>query len=211
MKKQLFTIALIITTAIASAQTVTYGVKAGINLANQSLRNAGFSSGSKNLFAFNLGLIADIDKGSFAIQPGLFFTTKGEQFKSSMAYASGASAGDLTTKYILNYIEVPVNFLYKVSMDQSSSLHFGGGPYFAYGLSAKISSGGTDYRGSFGNNPNDAIYYKNPDYGLNFVAGATVGRYIVDLQYGLGLANLAYSSATLQNRVISFSVGYLFK
>ncbi|MES2377708.1 MAG: porin family protein [Bacteroidota bacterium] len=211
MKKHLITLILFTTINAGFAQTVSYGLKAGVNFAKQSLSNVATPVHSNLLTGANVGGIVDFAYTNFSIQPGLFFTTKGERFVQDLVKGDEIFVGGSTTKYILNYIEVPVNFLYKTPLVNGAGLRLGGGPYFAYGLSAKLSRDGTDYHGSFGNNPTDAAYYKNPDYGLNFIAGATIDRYIFDLQYDLGLANLAYSSATLQNRVISFSVGYLFK
>jgi hypothetical protein len=38
-----------------------------------------------------------------------------------------------------------------------------------------------------------------------------MNKFLVDISYGLGLANLSGGGTTEQNRVLSFSVGYLFK
>jgi hypothetical protein len=211
MKKYLITLILLTSTTATFAQTVTYGLKAGINFAGQSLSNVASPVKSKLLIAANVGGIMDIAYTNFSIQPGLFFTTKGERFKEDLVYEDEAMAGASTSKYILNYIEVPVNFLYKTSIAPGADLQLGGGPYFAYGLSAKLSRDGVNYHGSFGYHPDEDLYYKNPDYGLNFIAGTVIqDKYIVNVQYGLGLGNLSYE-ATLRNNVMSFSVGYLFR
>jgi hypothetical protein len=164
------------------------------------------------LTAYNLGGIIEVGYTNLSIQSGLFLTTKGERFTANLVDANQNAAGTTTSKYILTYVELPVNILYKINLVPGADLRLGGGPYLAYGVAAKLSKDGVDYHGSFGNNPTDYVYYKNPDYGINFIAGAVLqGKYLVDLQYGLGLANLAYGNGHLQNRVMSLSVGYLFK
>ncbi len=212
MKKHLLTLILLITSTITFAQNLTYGFKFGINGSTQHVNSAGFAFNSKLLTGFNLGGIVDITNDNLTIQPGLFLTTKGERFYDNLVDANNNDAGSTTSKYILTYVEVPVNILYKTSLVPGADLHFGGGPYLAYGIAAKLSRDGVDYHGSFGNNPSDAVYYKNPDYGINFIAGAVLqNNYLVDLQYGLGLGNLAYGGGSLNNRVVSLSVGYLFR
>jgi hypothetical protein len=106
----------------------------------------------------------------------------------------------------LNYIELPINFLYKIKIVPGTSVHLGGGPYFAYGVSETIKTDDP----TFPYNSHNFIN-KNPDYGVDFIAGVVIkSKFIVDAGYGLGLANIGYYG-TLKNRVMSLSVGYLFR
>lgn len=211
MKKCLLIVVLLTICASSFAQKVNYGVKVGLNLAKQSVNAPGLSFTSQFLTAYNLGGVVNIDYNNLTIQTGLFLTTKGERFTSTLIDENQNPSGTTTSKYILTYLELPVNVFYKSSLTSGVDLHLGGGPYIGYGVAAKVSKDGVDYHGSFGNNPNDYVYYKNPDYGINFIAGTTFqNKYMFDVQYGLGLANITYGG-NLKNRVISFSIGYLFK
>jgi len=189
MKKSLLLISLIGTMSIAFAQSVKYGIKAGVNFSNLSASFSGSSGGgsasSDNTTGFNVGAVADIGLGDFSIQPALLFTTKG---------ASGTTLG---------YIEVPVNVLYNVKTP-AGKLFFGAGPYLGYGVTG---SNGTTY----GSGPNDI---GNPDYGISFLGGHRFSSGIaISAGYDLGLANLnnyQSSSLSLNTRSISVSVGYFF-
>ncbi|WP_214070277.1 outer membrane beta-barrel protein [Mucilaginibacter sp. dw_454] len=215
MKKNLITLTLLIATTTTFAQTINWGIKGGVNFAKQVLSPNTLPTGAKALTDYNLGVIADIDYGKFYLQPGLFFTTKGERFVTGTIDANQTTEGTSSSKFILTYLELPVNFFYKAVLAPDAEFHIGGGPYFAYGLAAKESFDGTVYHGGFGDHSADPTYagnyYKNPDYGVNFIAGLVLQKYLVDVQYGLGLGNLSYSDTnTLKNRVISVSVGYKF-
>jgi hypothetical protein len=205
MKKLLFTIALLTVTALTFAQTINFGIRAGLNLSKQSADNAN-NYGASSLAGFNAGGIVDIGFKSFSIQPGVFFSTKGEK--------NTPEGENIAYKTTLNYIEVPVNLLYKSTIAAKTNIHFGGGPYIAYGLSENVTANGQPY------STNNTFNFKNPDYGVNFIAGLTLNHLIIDAGYGLGVANLlsqtiihesGSSDVTIKNRVISLSVGYLFR
>lgn len=209
MKKILLTLCLFSATiTIGFAQSVNFGIKAGLNLSNQSV-NPPNPWSTKNLTGFHAGIIADISLKSFSIQPGLFFTTKGEVTPQNLKFNTGQDAGTYNAKEVLNYIELPVNLLYKIKAAPTVKIYIGGGPYLAYGISGHGTQAGAmpSYPIHF-----DNTGYKNPDYGANFVAGAELFRKIlVDANYGLGLGNLSrMDGLTIRNRVIGISVGYMF-
>ncbi len=128
------------TVATSLAQTINYGVKAGLNLSELSGSNTS-SIGSSLLAGFNAGVILDIGFQNFSIQPGVFYSTKGE--KDATAFAGGGNTNTdfqyLPSKTVLGYIEMPVNLLYKTKVAPSVILNLGGGPYIAYGVSQSLS------------------------------------------------------------------------
>lgn len=217
MKKNLITLILSVVTTTCFAQAINWGAKAGVNFSKMVLNNPDFVVNSRNTTGYNLGAILDIGYNNFSIQPGLFVTTKGERISSALVDVNNNSAGTSNSRYTLTYLELPINLLYRANLVNGLEIHAGGGPYFAYGVSAKSVVDGVAYPAAFGDHAADAdyagIYYKNPDYGINFIAGAVFQKqYILDLQYSLGLGNLSYSpTATLRNRVMSVSVGYMFR
>ena len=213
MKKYILAFWFILFTIAGFTQTLKFGIKAGLNLSSQSLKSSSFNMDGENLVGFHLGGILDIGYDNFSIQPGLFFTTKGEKITSQLLNSQGENAGVALTKVKLNYLEMPVNLLYKIKVNEASSVFFGGGPYIGYGLSGTVSANDNSSKLNFGNNndPNTGNY-RNPDYGINFTGGVDINNITVGVNYGLGLSNLSYAQgATLHNKVLGFSLGYLFK
>jgi hypothetical protein len=215
MKKQLLTLVLTAIAAMAFAQKVTYGLKAGINLAKLSivrLDNVTVPKQSMQHFiGLNVGAVADISFTKFSIQPGVIFSQKGFRYPNTQYDQTGKPLFDIPAKIILNYIEIPVNVLYKTDLTKNSAIHVGGGPYVGYGLSARRIMGSTTIKGSFSDKTNP-VYYQNPDVGANFLAGVLVAdRYLLDVNFGLGLANIGRPNYRIKNRVVGISLGYMFK
>ncbi|HEY4195461.1 MAG TPA: porin family protein [Mucilaginibacter sp.] len=209
MKKIILAFCLFFATVnISFAQSFNIGIKAGLNLSNQSINPSG-SVETKNLTGFHAGIIADIGLKDFSIQPGIFLTTKGEVTPQNLKQITGEDQGTYNAKEVLNYIEVPINLLYKIKVSPMVKIYIGGGPYLAYGISGHGTEAGAfpTYTVHFDNDG-----YKNPDYGVNFVAGAELLKKVIfDANYGLGLGNLSrVDGLSIRNRVIGVSVGYLF-
>jgi hypothetical protein len=210
MKKILLILFLTTSTAITFAQTVNFGIKAGLNLSELSHSNVS-DYGSGLLPGFNVGVIADVGFQNFAIQPGVFFSTKGEKDQSEFIGSNPGGSGpiNIPSKTVLNYIEVPVNILYKNKLAPGVTLNLGSGPYIGYGLSQTLTLSDNSTTPNYSGN--HKFIYKNPDYGINFIAGLEIHKFIIDADYGLGLSNLILDGSTTYNRVISISVGYLFR
>jgi hypothetical protein len=211
MKKQLLTLIPFLTYIVfpTSAQTVRYGIKGGLNLSKQKVD--GLSSAQHNLFlpGLQIGGIVDIGYTNLSIQPGLFFSSKGYHIRNDEFIPTGGPRRiTKDDKDKVNYLELPVNVLYRKQISKFTSFHIGGGPYMAYGLSAKNWQDGKETELSFGNDVGGRDAYKRLDFGANFLAGAILNNnYIIDINYGLGISNLAYFTGY---RVLSFTVGYMF-
>lgn len=207
MKKLVLTLLFAAGISTAFSQTVNFGIKAGLNLSELVYKNSN-ELGNSFLTGFNAGGIVDIGFPNFSIQPGIFYTTKGEKDSKQFAGASLENAGYLPSTTRLNYIEIPVNFFYKDKLSPAVTLNLGGGPYVASGISDKITVK------TIPNNPYDHYPYRNPDYGINLIAGLEIRHnWLIDAGYSIGLQNLQ-SGGTLnnvRNRVLSLSLGYLFK
>jgi hypothetical protein len=193
MKKYLLALTFSIITIGTFAQTIRYGLKAGVNLAKFVSDNSNYQS-AKLYTGFNFGGIMDIDYGNITIQPGLIFTAKGERNYAPLAAGSmGGSASYVN--YAVHYLELPVNILINFDIAKPVKFQLGGGPYFAYNI---------------GNDVN-WYYYKKTDVGANLFAGFVLDKkYLLNAQYGFGISD-ATKGDDMQNRVLSFSVGYLFK
>lgn len=209
MKRTLLLICLAGVCSFSFGQSVKFGIEGGVNLSKLAASSSGLTLTSSSVTGFRVGGVVDLGFGNVSLQPGLFYSTKGG------SYGSASDGG--TAKLTLNYVEIPVNLVYNIPV-VVGKVFIGAGPYVAMGVSGKstttgafTSSGsGTESQDiTFGSGANDT---KNPDYGLNFMGGIRFkGGFVVSAGYGLGLGNLSNdNSASVKNRVISFSVGYFF-
>src|SRR6185437_7451163 len=202
MKKLFAVLAFLAAAAPAFAQTINFGIVAGLNMADQIHVNSR-NYGSSLHAGIKAGGILDVGFQNFSIEPGLFFSQKGENDQSRYLnlnpFDGGGAAASKTT---LSYIGVPVNFLYKAKIAPGTNLHFGGGPYVAYLVSEDVSLNGQSSSRSGD--------FKKSDYGIGIVAGATITKLRIDAGYELGVPNIDLTGASAHNSVISLSLGYLF-
>jgi hypothetical protein len=209
MKKILTLLCLTCLTGFSFAQSLNFGIKAGVNFSKLSESGSGVTVNTSSTTGFHIGAVADIGFANLSLQPGILYSTKGGSLGS-------ATMGG-TAKSTLNYIEVPVNLLYNINV-VVGKIFIGGGPYFGYGISGKstvtgvftTSGSGTETQNlTFGSGTNDV---KNPDYGVNFLGGIRFSSgFSASVGYGLGLANLSNdSSVSTKNNVVSVSIGYFF-
>lgn len=102
------------------------GFKGGVNFTN-----VGTTTGvtNKSLTGVHFGLFAKLPiTNSFAVQPELYFTTKGGELTYQNVVVDG------TAKFNLNYIEVPVLAVFKIF----PGFNFQVGPYASYLVSSKV-------------------------------------------------------------------------
>jgi len=191
MKKVLLAVIVAVFAISANAQ-VKFGVKAGVNFANMKITDESFDSRT----GFHVGVISDISLlGKLAIQPGVLFSQKGTK-------TDGA-------KMNLNYIDVPVNLMYKFGVGPIK-IFVAAGPNFGYGIGGKLKIDGQDDEDvKFGSGDDDT--YKALDLGLNLGAGVQISSIQVGLQYTFGLSNISNADeGTIKNKVFGISVAYLF-
>lgn len=200
---------LAVLTITAHSQKSSFGVTAGVSLANMHFKGGGFSISGDNKIGLVAGVFADVAiADNFRFQPGLNFVQKGTQSEDSDI--------DYESKVTLNYVELPLNFLFKPPM-QKVNFFVGAGPSIAFALSGKEKEKDngttTTYKYKFGNNP-DEHDLKALDFGANFLTGIeTPGGFLVAINYNLGLSNLAPGGSsddgTIKSRYFGFKIGYL--
>jgi hypothetical protein len=195
-------VCLIFSVTIMQAQ-IKFGPKAGLNLSTMTLKNSGIAVDPKTLVGFHVGVISEIPlKGNFVLQPALLYSSKGSKY----------SFGGEDMSISPGFIELPVNAVYKFDIG-NMKLFLNAGPYFAYGISGKIKSGGESQSIEFGSDDNADM--KPFDMGINFGAGLEIQNFLISLNYDLGLANLvpgvsSTDEADAKTRVIGISAGYFF-
>ena len=186
-----------------SAQGLKYGIKAGVNFANQDFKIADFKITPSAITSFHIqGLVDYGISPAFSIQPGLALSGKG--YKSS---SDGA-----TEKVNLLYVEIPVNAVAKFPISKVGKFFIGAGPYAAFGVSGKATGNDAPTEDLFSKN----AVYKKGDFGLNFLGGLEFAQgFTVNANYGLGLSNIIQDNAetagaSIKNKVFGVSVGFLF-
>lgn len=202
----------------AYAQTVHYAVSIGLNDTKSSLflmkpRSDHYQAGVRT------GVMADIKFGSLSIQPGIFYSQKGGKTKND---SSEVSTGILTpaignTKLILNYLELPVNFLYHIP-NHHGNFFFGGGPYFALGLHA-----GSRFKGKYAGETVDQAFneefgtggyakVKKGDFGANGMVGYQFKNgLMISGGYGGSLINISSIGGSIKNQGFNLSAAYFIK
>ncbi len=206
---------------VSKAQTVNFGVKAGINFASISAYNNPTSSinRSKNFSNFLIGGVTKIEWTNLSLHTGLLLDGKG----GKDIYINAETNTNRQKNARLYYLEVPVILMYRAKT-KIGNFFFGGGPYAAYGLWGSYTLSGIIFdsqvdgssKVQFGNNENSD--YKRADYGVDF---RTEIRFLhgigFELNYEYGLRNIAtpgiYDNANIKtrNKVFGIAVSYMFK
>ncbi|HLP37268.1 porin family protein [Lacibacter sp.] len=204
MKKNFLLLVILVSSfSFAQAQSTRFGFTAGATLATQKIKVESVSIKSDGKIGFTAGVFADIALSEkFAFQPGLNFTQKGGKFDG------GEFAEDDVTM-TLNYLELPLNVLYKAPAG-NGKFFFGLGPSIAFGLSGKAKSGGESEDINFGSDENEDAY-KPLDFGGNIVAGYELSSGLLfSVNFNTTLNNInTTSDATVRNTYFGLRIGYL--
>ncbi|MEC5164712.1 hypothetical protein RCH18_000431 [Flavobacterium sp. PL11] len=172
--------------ASTQAQAVKFGLKGGINYANQSgsditVNNLNYKKSA--ITSYHAGLIAEIVlfKG-FAVQPELLYSTKGASYKYALT----------EFKNELGYLSIPV--LAKINLNKSISLDLG--PQASFLLSERKN-----------------VEFKDPTtFEFGGIAGLTLNltrSIFLQGRYVFGLTE-ASKDAEVKNSVVQISAGLKF-
>ena len=189
----------------ASFSQISFGAKAGFNLANvmysQDELDPKFNP------TFQVGAVVEIGiTEQLAVQTGLGFQGKGTKLKEDIL---GEELESTTNLY---YLQVPAHLLFNGDM-----FFVGAGPYAAFCLSGKSKStfaGESDTEDlEIGNTVDDDV--ASLDFGIGAQAGVKLGSLRIGAGYDLGLANIIPKDAqiddeSIKNGVISVFVTYMF-
>ncbi len=201
------------------------GIYGGVNFQNINGKDASGSTLENSLTTkFNFGINQEIPVApEFFIQIGLQYIGKGAT--ENLMYNSKP----LTRKVGINYIEMPINFLYKPLVGKGHVL-FGFGPYVGYGFMGKAKITSDNYNGDQNikfantvsladpNNPTTGVYFKRLDVGANIFVGYEFANNItLTFTSQLGLININPKNNTLPNSKIAnkntgfgLTLGYRF-
>src|SRR5690554_6727029 len=177
------------------------GLRAGLNFQNLTGDEVFFED-AKMTPRFNIGVDYEIAVApDFYFAPGLFFATKGAKLEED----------DSELKFALNYLEVPLNLVYKPVLG-AGNLIVAFGPYVGYGLGGKAKSDEGDTDIEMGSEEEGSLYnYKAFDMGANLSFGYMFGAGL-SLQFNtqLGLVNISHGDDAVKNTGFGLSLGYRF-
>ncbi|HEV7333692.1 MAG TPA: porin family protein [Flavisolibacter sp.] len=188
------------------------GIHAGVNMFNINGKNAsGTELDNKLKTGFSAGVNVAVPLGSgFYVQPGVDFTQKGTETESGI-------------KTTLNYIDIPVNFVYKPILG-TGNMVLGFGPYLGFGVSGKVkNANGTtsdvEFKDEYdGTLPATTTQLRRADAGANFLAGYEFANKLsVNLKAQLGLKDINpdvpndnNNQTRFRNTGFGLSLGYRF-
>ena len=223
----LVTVLVIGLSSVVSAQGISFGIRAGVNMQNINGKDMGGDKLTNKLIpGFNAGINVEIPVApEFYVQPGLLFSTKGAQTSEV-----NGSLIEGTSKLHLSYVELPINFLFKPALG-SGHMVLGFGPYVAYGVGGKFNIDGKLGPISYNQDLDvvyqnkvvvgdavDKVYVRPFDAGANFIIGYETGMGLsAQLNAQLGLLEmipdyegLDMKKATQKNTGFGISLGYRF-
>ena len=211
MKKSIYLLAgLFIIAGHSNAQKSSFGITVGGAFSSYKIKAEQISITSKTKAGFTAGLLASIALGPhFGFMPALNFVQKGGTYKSE-------NSKDKTT---LNYIELPLNFVYN-ARSIAGNFFVGAGPSLSMGLSGKDKfeeNGGRPVESDihFGSGSDDDL--KGFEAGINILAGFQLrGGFLITANYNAGLSNIGNIDEAdpvktkYHNRYFGIRIGYMF-
>src|SRR5687768_267895 len=181
----------------AQAQKPRIGITIGNTVSSYKFTVESISVAAKPRIGYTVGLLADIPVGrQLSLSPALNYVQKGGRLKSDGS----------KSVLITNYVELPLNFVYKIPASSGN---------FLVGAGASISAGvsGKDKWESQGESGSNKVKFgsgqdkdfKSIEAGINFMTGFIAGDgFIITANYNLGLTNtvnqLEDYNASFRNR-----------
>jgi OOP family OmpA-OmpF porin len=168
----------------------------------------------------HVGVTADLpfkDESRFFFQPSVLFTQKGSKF-NQMFDTTVSAVANIRSKQFVNYIDIPLNIVYKLPLGKKSKFMIGAGPYGSFFFNGRHEKETFSKNGAYvkeenkdlqvGNEP-DA--YKVFDFGFNALAGFEFGKVFLTANYSQGLNKFFkpkdYTASQYNHQVIGATLG----
>ncbi len=211
-------IAILCMTTLASAQSASLIIKGGLNMSNFYGNNL---SGKNVKPGYHGGIGLDLEfVTNISLQTGLYFTSKGAEYTTSIP----SGLGEIKYNVTANYIQLPIHLAYKIDVTPGTRVFVHAGPYLAYGvggtrtIDSEYTPNLDQFFGEQEINTFDKKYgYKPFDMGVGLGVGADFGVIIIDFGWDMGLKNIARGIERIpvykpkkKNHSAYLSVGYKF-
>jgi hypothetical protein len=173
-------------TKAQDSNPIRFGVKAGINFSSLYAKDA---DDTKMRTGFNVGLFTKLPISNYvAIQPELYYTTKGGEVTYSKSYVDG------TAGFHLNYIELPLLFVGNIT--KTFNVH--AGPYVAFLINGKVKNESNVSLFDFEDNLNTDDY-NTFETGFALGAGVDLGVFSFGARYNHGFSKVGKERTFLQS------------
>ncbi len=147
---------------------------------------------------FHLGFIADIpivEHSGWYFQPGVVYYTKGAKQKQVFD-TSQTKLSFYQYSQSINYIDMPMNLVYKFASNTNTRFILGGGPFASLYYSGNVSFSSLDTLGNFALEINRDLPVGSRDqqfssiyWGVNFLAGLEFGKAFLTVNYNKGFTS----------------------
>lgn len=193
--------------AAATAQ-VTWNVKGGVGIA-ANITDADVNTKNKMVAKFGIGAEKQFSP-DLSLMPSLEFATKGGRY--------GLKNIDGEEELTLYYLQLPVLLAYRFNAADYLNITAKAGPYLAYALSGRLRHG-YNYAGNYYESKID-IFDRNLsgitktakrfDVGLDAGVDFEMRRFVLGLEYEVGLMSMAPNDRTIDNQAVYLTIGYKF-
>ena len=207
MKKNILSLAVIVAAlafAMPSQAQIRFGVKAGLNVDNVSLKHVKSNFDSKNRTGFFAGVTADvtIPLAGLGADASLLYDNK----------VIGITDGTNEANKTLHYVTLPINAKYTIGLSSLASIYLATGPQFSWNVGdRKWKPAGIT----------DGWELKSSEFSWNVGCGVTALSHVrVGYNYNIGIGKTAeFDAATtalngvkgkLKNNTHQISLTYLF-
>jgi len=166
----------------------------------------------------HFGFIADLQlgfKSKFYAQPGVLFYNKGRKFSSTYDTAV-YDYFSIDAKQFINYVDVPLNLVYKIPISEKAKFFIGGGPYLSFFYNGFEKTETYMKSGSFVTDENKDLpvgdapgKYKTLDLGVNGTAGIEFSSFFIAGNFSRSLGDM-YTAAyegNFKNQVAGATLG----
>ena len=193
-------------TQIANAQS--FGVKGGLNLASMSYSMKELDNSPEPIIGLHFGPIVEFKlTNRINFNSGILYTLKGSR-EEIWNINNDLKFVPERVPIRLNFLEIPLNIAYKISLREKSNFFVQAGPYLGFVLNGKF---------KINNETNDIQFgglgkMKRFDFGLGIGSGFQFGSWITSLSYQFGLTNrYDIPDSRTRNNALQLSIAYMFR
>lgn len=169
---------------------------------------------------FHIGLLAEthlFNSDNLYFQTGMYYINKGRKFSATFD-SSSTGISKVSASQFVNYMEIPINIVFKKDINNKSRFIFGGGPYASFLFSGRESKTMHFTNGTIDAQENTSLKvprsqgkYKNIDFGVNALAGVEFGKLFITVNFSKGLSRF-YTANTntgsFRNQVMGATIGF---
>ncbi|MFZ4401116.1 MAG: porin family protein [Bacteroidales bacterium] len=188
----------------SSAQLINLGVKLGFNSSKMPVKFSNVNDIKDEVkIGYLAGLFVRINLPVVFLQPEIYFSKKGGDFKSNTL--PQIKNQEFTQQTVINTIDLPLLIGIKLIDLNAVNLKFMGGPLISFVTSKDVSS---QINGISSSNTTFSSEFKNTNWGVQFGGGINILNLSIDIRYEWGLNNISDNPfSTIKPRLLNVSLG----